>query len=338
MQYEVMECDVLIVGAGPAGLSAAIRLGQLAKDGGKELNIMVLEKAASVGAHILSGCVLEPRALNELIPDWKEKGAPVKTAVTSEAMLWLTKQSRKHLPHPKSVGNKGNYIISLGKLCGWLSEQAEALGVQIMPGFPIQKPWIEDGKLMGGITGAFGLDENGKETANYQPPIAIKAKYTLMGEGCRGSVSEELMKEFGLRDDCQHQTYGLGIKEIWQLDESKHVEGHVEHFVGWPLDSSTYGGGFIYHAEDKKAYVGFVTGLDYENPYLDPYGEFQKFKTHPHVSQLLEDGKRISYGARALNEGGLQSIPKLTFPGGAIIGCSAGFLNVPKIKGTHTSP
>ena len=337
MQHEVMECDVLIIGAGPAGLSAAIRLGQLAKDASAPLNIMVLEKGANVGAHILSGCVFELRALDELIPDWQDKNAPLHTAVTSDSMYLLSETSRIKLPTFGMMKNHGNYIISLGKLCQWLADQAEALGVQIMPGFPIAEPWIENGVVQGGITGAFGLDKDGNKTAEYQPPIAIKAKYTLVSEGCRGSVAEALIKEFDLRAKSQHQTYALGLKEIWQIDEERHKPGRIEHMLGWPLDGNTYGGGFIYHADNHHVYVGYVVTLDYENPYLDPYEEFQRFKTHPHISKLLDGGKRISYGARALNEGGLQSIPKLTFPGGALMGCSAGFLNVPKIKGSHTA-
>lgn len=337
MNHEIMECDVLIIGAGPAGLSAAIRLGQLSSEAGKTLNIMVMEKGASVGAHILSGCIFEPRALDELLPNWREEDAPIKTAVASDSMKWLTKSGAYGLPIPPMMHNHGNYIISLGRLTQWLAGKAEALGVQIMPGFPIVEPWIEGGILKGGITGAFGLEKDGTHSANYQAPIAISTKYTLIAEGCRGSVAEELIKTFDLRAENQHQTYGLGFKEIWQISESKHKLGHLEHHVGWPLPGDIYGGGFAYHAENNQLYLGMVCGLDYENPHFDPYAAFQNYKTHPNIADLLEGAKRISYGARALNEGGLQSIPGLTFPGGALIGCSAGFLNVPKIKGTHTA-
>lgn len=337
MQYEVMDTDVLIVGAGPSGLSAAIKLAQLAQAAHTSLSIMVLEKGASVGAHIMSGAALEPKALNELIPDWKEKGAPLNTPVMSEAMWWFTKTGKFPLPIPRVMKNHGNYIISLGRFCEWLATQAKALGVQIMPGFAAQEAWIEETQVKGVITGAFGIDKEGNKTANYQPPIGIKARYTLFAEGCRGSISEQLMKTFHLREACDPQTYALGIKEIWQLPKGRTQPGKIEHSVGWPLNTNAYGGSFVYHVDATTLTLGLVTGLDYQNPSLDPFREMQRFKTHPHMRRLLEGGKRISYGARALNEGGWQSIPKLVFNGGALIGCAAGFLNVPKIKGTHTA-
>ena len=332
-ESEIMECDVLIVGAGPAGLSAAIRLMQL----NPSLNVIVLEKGSEVGAHILSGAVLEPRALNELIPDWKEKGAPLNTPVISDSFSFLTAAHRVRLPTPPQMNNHGNYIISLGNFCRWLGEQAANLNVQIFPGFAAAEAIIEDGVVKGVRTGAFGIGKNGERKHNYQPPMELRAKVTLFAEGCRGSISQQLMKEYSLRDAVSPQTYGIGIKELWQIEPSKHKLGTVEHTIGWPMDSKTYGGSFLYHLEDNQVAVGFVVGLDYANPYLDPFKEFQRFKTHPKIRTLFEGGKRISYGARAINEGGYQSIPKLTFPGGALIGCAAGFLNVPKIKGTHTA-
>ena len=330
---DIMECDVLIVGAGPAGLSAAIRLKQLAPD----TNVMLIEKGSEVGAHILSGAVMDPRAMAELFPDWKERGAPLNVPVTSDAFSFLTARKRLRLPTPAPMKNHGNYIISLANVCRWLATQAEALGVQIFPGFPAAEAIIEDGAVRGVRTGAFGISKTGEQKSTYQPPMELRAKITLFAEGCRGSLSEKLIKEFSLRSEASPQTYGIGIKEIWQVEAAKHRLGHVEHSVGWPLDADTYGGAFIYHLEDHQVAIGYVVGLDYANPYLDPFKEFQRFKQHPAVRPLLEGGKRLTYGARALNEGGWQSMPKLSFPGGALIGCAAGFLNVPRIKGSHTA-
>ncbi len=333
--YEIMECDVAIIGAGPSGLSAAIKLGQLAKEAGRELTIMLLEKGSEVGAHILSGAVLEPRALNELIPDWRELGAPLNTPVKKDQFWFLTEKGKLALPTPPQMHNKGNYIISLGNLCRWLGTQAEALGVQIFPGFPAAQTIIEDGIVKGVRTGAFGIGRDGTHKDSYQPPMEIRAKYTIFAEGCRGSLAQNLMEAFNLREGVQPQTYAIGIKELWEISKEKHEEGRVTHTLGWPLDSATYGGSFIYHLENNQIAIGYVIGLDYKNAYLDPYQEFQRFKMHPKIRPLLEGGKRISYGARALNEGGWQSLPKLIMPGGILTGCAAGFLNTPKIKGTH---
>lgn len=329
-----MHYDVVIVGAGPAGLSAGIRLKQL----DPTINICILEKGSEVGAHILSGCVFEPRALEELFPDWLQREAPLTTPVVEDHFWYLTRNFRFQLPVSPSKHNNGNYIISLGQFCRWLGRQAEALGVEIYSGFAARDPiFNNNGELCGVKTGDQGLNREGQPTSTFQPGVKIYGKQILIAEGCRGSLAEFIFQHFKLKETCDPQTYGLGIKEIWQVNSPLHKPGKVIHSVGWPLDFQTYGGGFLYHLDDCKVAVGFVVGLDYQNPYLSPFEEFQRFKTHPSIRSIFEGGKRLSYGARALNEGGLQSIPKLTFPGGAIIGCSSGFLNVAKLKGTHTA-
>jgi electron-transferring-flavoprotein dehydrogenase len=341
MEREFMEYDVVIVGAGPAGLAAAIRAKQVAAEKGREVSVCVIEKGSEVGAHILSGAVLEPRALNELIPDWKAKEAPVTVPVKDEKFLFLTQKGGINVPIwllPPQTHNHGNYIISLGLLCRWLAGQAEALGVEIYPGFAAAEVLFDaNGRVAGVATGDMGIGKDGEKTDRYTPGMELRARYTLFAEGCRGHLSKQLMARFGLRQGVDPQTYGIGIKELWQLDPAKHQEGLVVHTAGWPMDNRTWGGSFIYHLNDHQAYVGYVIGLDYQNPHLSPFDEFQRFKTHPKIRPMFEGGKRLSYGARALNEGGLQSIPKLIFPGGALIGCTAGFLNVPKIKGSHTA-
>jgi electron-transferring-flavoprotein dehydrogenase len=341
MEREYMDYDVVIVGAGPAGLSAAIRLRQLAAESGHEVSVCVLEKGSEVGAHILSGAVLEPRALNELIPDWKDRGAPLNAPVTSERFMVLTEKRSFGVPvwtMPPQMSNHGNYVVSLGNVCRWLGEQAEALGVEIYPGFAAAEVLTDDqGRVTGVATGDMGVAGDGSHKDGYQPGMELRAKYTFFAEGCRGSLSKALMERFALRETCDPQAYGLGLKELWQLDPAKHEAGTVIHTAGWPVDRKTWGGSFIYHLEDGQASVGYVVGLDYRNPHLSPFDEFQRFKTHPAIRPMLEGGERIAYGARALNEGGLQAVPELVFAGGALIGCAAGFLNVPKIKGTHTA-
>ncbi len=334
---ERMDFDVVIVGAGPAGLSASIKLMQMAQAAGKELTVCVVEKGSEVGAHILSGNVFEPHALNELIPDWKEKGAPLKTEAKDDNFIFLTKKGHFKLPTPPQMNNHGNYIISLGNLCRWLAEQATNLGVQIFPGFPAAETIIENDRVCGVITGDFGIGKNGEKKESYQPGMELRAKYTLLAEGCRGHLTKRLEKKYNLREDVQPQTYGIGLKEIWKIKPENHQPGKIVHTIGWPVDVKTYGGSFLYHAEDEQVFIGYVVGLDYKNTNLNPFKEFQRYKTHPYIRKTLEGGQRVSYGARAINEGGYQSIPKLTFPGGALLGCAAGFLNVPKIKGSHTA-
>ena len=338
MTRESMEYDVVIVGAGPSGLSTAIRLRQLAERDGRELSVCVVEKGSEVGAHILSGAVVEPRALNELIPDWKERGAPLNTPVQEDRFLLLSEQGARKLPTPPQMHNEGNYIVSLGNLCRWLGEQAEALGVEIYPGFAAAEVLFDDaGSVRGIATGDMGVTREGEHGPNYAQGIELHARQTVFSEGCRGSLTKGLMARYGLREGADPQTYGLGIKELWEIDPAVHQPGLTVHTVGWPLTSDTYGGSFLYHLEDNLVSVGFVVGLDYSNPHLSPYEEFQRFKTHPAIRKYFEGGRRISYGARALSEGGFQSLPKLTFPGGLLVGDTAGFLNVPKIKGTHMS-
>lgn len=334
---ETIPCDVAIVGAGPAGLAAAIRLRQRAQADARELSVVVLEKGAEVGAHILSGAVIDPGPLFELFPNALEAGAPLDTPAQADRFLFLTRSRALKLPTPPGMRNHGNYIVRLGQLCQWLASQAEALGVQIFPGFAAESLRLENGCTTGIVTGAFGIGKNGERKANYQPGVVIEAKYTLLAEGCRGSISEEIMRTYHLREACDPQTYGIGLKELWEIPDAAHRAGEVVHTVGWPLDAHTYGGAFLYHLKPNLIAVGLVAGLDYRNPYLDPFQELQRFKTHPAIRPLFEGGKRIAYGARALNEGGLQSIPGLVFPGGAMIGCAAGFMNVPRIKGTHTA-
>jgi electron-transferring-flavoprotein dehydrogenase len=331
-ERESMEFDVLIVGAGPAGLAAAIRLKQLAP----EASVCVVEKAGEVGAHILSGAVMEPRALDELLPDWRELGAPLGTPATEDHFVFLTRTRAFRSPiTPPQMHNHGNFIVSLGDVVRWLGGQAEALGVEIYPGFAAAELLVEDGRVVGVATGDMGVTKTGEHGPNYAPGMELRATYTLFGEGCRGSLSKQVMEKFSLREGVDPQTYGLGIKELWEIPRENHKPGFIMHTVGWPADSSTYAGSWLYHFGDGLVSFGYVVGLDYKNPWLSPFEEMQRLKTHPHMAAHFLGGRRISYGARALSEGGFQSIPKLVFPGGALIGDSAGFLNLPKIKGTH---
>ena len=338
MERESMEFDVVVVGGGPSGLSAAIRLKQLAQETGRDLEVCLIEKGSEVGAHILSGAVLEPRTLNELLPDWKERGAPLDTPVTDDKFLYLTQSGSFRLPTPPQMNNHGNYIISLGNFCRWLGEQAEALGVEIYPGFAAAEVlYDENGAVRGVATGDMGIGKDGAPTENHMPGMELLAKQTIFAEGCRGHLTKTLFDKFDLREGKDPQTFAIGIKELWDIEPEKSKPGTALHSVGWPLSSDTYGGSFLYHLNGNQVAVGYVVGLDYSNPHLSPFEEFQRFKTHPAIRNVFEGGRRVAYGARALNEGGFQSIPKLTFPGGCLVGCTAGFLNVPKIKGTHTA-
>jgi len=336
---EAMEYDVVIVGGGPAGLASAIRLKQLAAEKGREVSVCVLEKGGELGAHILSGAVMDPRALTELFPNWKELGAPLTTAVTEDRVLFLTETKSYATPSfmvPKMLTNHGNYVISLANVVRWLGQQAEALGVEIFPGFPAAEVlYNDDGSVKGVATGNMGVNRHGEPTDAFQLGMELHAKYTFFAEGSRGHLGKQLIAKYDLNKGKDPQTYGIGIKELWEIDPAKHQPGLVVHTAGWPLDNSTYGGSFLYHLENNQVAVGFVVGLAYQNPYLSPYEEFQRYKTHPAIRGFFEGGKRISYGARAITAGGLQSLPKFVFPGGALIGCDAGFLNTSRIKGSH---
>ena len=333
---EAMEFDVVIVGAGPAGLAAAIRLKQISSD----INVVVVEKGSEVGAHILSGAVIDPIGLDRLLPEWRSEDTPIKTAVTDDRFYLLGHSGAIRLPNfmmPPLMNNHGNYIVSLGAVCQWLAKKAEALGVEIYPGFAAAEVLQENGAVVGVATGDMGVGKNGEPKDSFTRGMELRAKYTLFAEGARGSLSKQLIAQFGLANDREPQKFGIGLKELWQINPEKHRKGLVQHSFGWPLDNSTGGGSFLYHFDDNLVSVGFVVHLNYQNPYLSPFEEFQRFKTHPDIAPIFEGGKRLAYGARAITEGGYQAVPKLSFPGGALIGCSAGFVNVPRIKGSHNA-
>ena len=341
IERDSMEFDVVIVGGGPAGLAAAVRLKQLAAAQGGELGVCVIEKGSEIGAHILSGAVMDPRAIGELLPDWRDRGAPLNTAVTEDRFLFLSESGARQVPNwllPACFQNHGNYVVSLGNVVRWLGRQAEALGVEIFPGFAAAEVlYRDDGSVKGVATGNMGVGRDGEPTANFQPGMELHAKYTFFAEGARGHLGKQLIARYALDAGRDPQSYGIGLKELWEIEPSKSRPGLVVHTAGWPLDSATYGGSFLYHLDDNKVAVGYVVGLNYRNPYLSPYEEFQRYKTHPAIREFLAGGKRLAYGARAITAGGINALPKFTFPGGCLIGCDAGFLNASRIKGSHAA-